>query len=186
MIEVNEQPTVHSGWGAPKAHSAPAEVREAVELWARANRGTHGAFVWNMVMNCWQAEFELKDDDPRMRDWKSGRLKVKPMERVTFHRQGRDANGKPTPHWFSVPLEDLGVQGVINWLDEGNTWSGTGRYRSFDAACKAADEHNEGLRAMIAREAEANAGLRARDDRKRLLGTPWTTVPADISAQQEK
>lgn len=180
MIEVNEQPTIHSGWGAPRAHSAPVDVREAVELWARQNRGTHGTVVWNTVMNCWEIQFELKAEDPRMKAWRDGKLRVKPMEPVFLHRQKRAADGTPTPHWEGVPLEELGVSGVLRWLDEGNTWSGQGRYRSFDQACKAADDHNEALKGMIAKEAEINAGLRARDDRKRILKTPWTTVPANL------
>ena len=180
MIDVTEQPTIHSGWGAPRAHSAPVDVRDAVELWARQNRGTHGTIVWNQVMNCWEIQFELKPDDPRMKSWRDGRLRVKPMEPVFLHRQKRSANGTPTPHWECVPLEELGVSGVLRWLDEGNTTSGTGRYQSFDAACKASDAHNEALKAKIQQVAEENAGLRARDNRKRLLKTPWTTVPADL------
>lgn len=186
MIDVNEQPTVHTGWGAPRAHSAPVDVREAVELWARQNRGTHGTIAYNQLMKCWQVNFDLKDDDPRMKAWRDGRLRVKPSEPVYLHRQAKNADGSVcSPHrWEGVPIEDLGVSGVLAWLDEGNTWSGTGRYQSFDAACKAADDHNAALKAKIAKEAEINAGLRARDDRKRLLKTPWTTVPANIT--QEK
>lgn len=186
MIDVREQPTVHTGWGAPRAHSAPVDVRDAVELWARQNRGTHGTIVWNQVMNCWECLFELRHDDPRMKAFRDGKLKVRPMEPVYLHRQKRDKHGKITPYWEAVPLEELGVSGVLRWLDEGNTWSGTGKYRSFDAACKASDAHNEELRSILEREAEQNAGLRARDERKRLLQTPWTTVPADISAPTEE
>lgn len=184
MIGVTEQPTVHTGWGAPKGAPAPVDVREAVELWARANRGTHGSIAWNPVMNIWQINFDLKDDDPRMRAWRDGKLKVRPSEPVYLHRQVRGEDGRAK--WVAVSLEELGVSGVLNWLDEGNTWSGTGKYPNFDAACRAADDHNENLRAMIHREAEQNAGLRARDERKRLLKTPWATVPADISALPEK
>jgi hypothetical protein len=180
VVGVNEQPTIHAGWGAPKGAPAPLDVREAVELWARANRGTHGTIAWNPLMNCWQVNFDLKDDDPRMKSWRDGKLKVKPSEPVYLHRQKKNKDGTPTPYWEAVPLEELGVSGVLRWLDEGNCWSGTGRYASFDAACKAADDHNEMLRAKIAKEAEINAGLRARDERKRLLKTPWTTVPAQL------
>ena len=177
MIDIREQSTIHTGWGAPKVGGAPPEIAEAVELWAREHRGTHGKIVWNAVMKCWEIQFELKPDDPRMKRWRDGKLRVKPVEPVYLHRQ-KMVDGRPAPHYEGIPLEELGVEGVLAWLDEGNTWSGRGRHKSFDAACKAADAHNERIREMITKEAEENARLRARDERKRILGTPWTTVPA--------
>ena len=85
--------------------------------------------------------------------------------------------------WIHKALDEGVAREKVTPQQKDSTLANFSSASSVEAACKAADRHNEGLRETIEREAEQNAGLRARDERKRLLGTPWTTVPANITQE---
>ena len=156
-------------------HAIPHELRDEVEMWARENRGTHGSVVWNPILGCAEVRLELRDSDPRMAAWRGGSLKNKPCETVFLHRQEEEG-----VHWKGIPLDELGVEFVRKWLDAGNMWSGRGRHKSLDSACKAADQHNTDLDNWMAEEAVENARLNARDNKRQVLDLPLVAVPANL------
>jgi hypothetical protein len=159
----------------------PYEIRDAVELWAR-EWGRHGNIEWKPQMNCAVIEFTLRGDDPRLRAYQEGQLKHEPKECVFLHYQPTLDDGSKSVHYMPLNLEDLGVSGVIEMLNRGNTWSGCGEYKSFKDAAQKMGEYNDKLKNQIKSAAIADARLRARDDRRHVLGVPFVSVPQNIGA----
>lgn len=163
---------------APGRPVAPWEIADAVTAWARDNGREGARLVWSAPMKCWCIEFDLKADDPRMAGWRDGRLKRKPVETVVLHKQkGTSA------HFEAMDLEQMGASGIRALLDEGNLWSGTGKYPGgLMEAVKAVEEKNDRVRAEFERVAVENARLRARDERSWVTGTPRVSVPDNIES----
>lgn len=172
MIQVSSRAPAWAHDRDPAA--VPWDIREEVELWAR-EQGRHAKIVWNATLACYEILLDLMAGDPRLEGWQAGRLKQEPKESIFLHRQ-EEAGGP----FVGVNIHELGASGVRNWLDEGNLLSGTGRYASLDVACKAADRHNEELKAMIEKTAVENARLNARDNKRMLFGNPLVSVPETL------
>lgn len=143
-------------------------------MWAREH-GSHAKIVWNTLMQCAEIQFDLKPGDPRLKGWQEGRLPFEPKESVFLHRQA--GPGEP---YKAVSLQDLGVSGVIKWLDEGNLLSGRGRHAGLDAACKAADRKNQELEAAMERAAVENARDMAREHRREFFELPMVGVISNL------
>ena len=180
MISVRDRGGSLTSFGAVRAGGVPWQYQEAVELWARQNRGTHARMAWNPVLRCVEIQFELKPDDPRMKGWQEGRLKMKPVESVFLHRWD-----KAKKAYVAIPLEELGVSGLEALLDKGNLWSGRGEYRGLMEAVKAADEHNQKLERQVEEASIEAARLRARDERRWLQGAPVVSVPTNLENGSE-
>lgn len=158
----------------------PHDIRDAVELWARQNRGTHGKIAWNLALNCAVIDFELRANDPRMKAYQDGRLKHEPKESIPLHFQ-KEGGGR----FFPINLMELGVSGIITLLDKGNTWSGTGEYPNMMKAIGAAERGNEQMKESIRAAARDNARDRYRDQRRQILGLPFVNVPDNIGAKAD-
>lgn len=167
-------PTHLTTWGSTREGSVPWDWADAVEVWAR-EQGRHGRLVWNTVLRCYEAQIDLKDADPRLLAWQQGKVRQKPVESVFFHRQD-----KPGGPWVAMDLQQMGPSGIRKYLDEGNLWSGRGRYRNLMEACRAADDHNQRLEAIMAEAAEQGARDNAREHRRQLFDLPLVSVPANV------
>ena len=160
--------------------SIPWDIKDAVELWAREKRGTHGKIEWNTVLNCAVIDFDLKADDPRMRAYQEGRLKHEPKESIPLHYQKE--GGGP---FYPINLAELGVSGLMEMLDRANTWSGRGEFKSTMAAIAATERKNDALKQSIRDAARDNARERAKDMRRQIFGLPVVSVPENIGAKAD-
>lgn len=163
-------------------HSIPHEIRDAVALWAQ-QWGRRGTIAMNHALRCPVIELSLKADDPRMKAYQEGRLKHEPTECIPLHYQRTEADGSKSVHYFPLDLADLGVSGVLELLDRGNTWSGRGEYGSFKEAAQIMGEHNDKLRNMIKEAAVQEGRDRARDMRRQVFDLPLVSVPGNIGAR---
>lgn len=154
----------------------PWDIQEEVELWAR-EIGRHAKIVWNPVLACPEVQIELKDGDPRLKKWQAGDAKRphKPVESVWLHRWNEEAG-----HYEPMDLGQMGASGVRAHLERANMWSGRGRHRDLYSAAKAADEHNEQLKAEMRKAAMDNSRDMAKDRRRDVLGIPLVTVQDDL------
>lgn len=160
----------------------PYEIRDAVELWAR-QWGRHGTITMNHALRCPVIELSLRGDDPRLRAYQEGRLKHEPKECIPLHYQQPMPDGSKSVHYSALSIADLGVSGVLEILDRGNTWSGTGEYKGFKQAAQVMGEHNEKLKQQIKAAAIDEGRLRARDMRRQVFGLPLVSVPDNIGAK---
>jgi hypothetical protein len=151
----------------------PYEFRDAVELWAR-QYGRHAKIGYNIFMRCPVVEITLKPEDPRMRAWRDGKLRVEPTEAVPLHYQ--PSEGAP---YQPMNLDMLGVSGLIEMLEKANTWTGRGEYSSMREAVQVVErrnvEHREQMRNAI-RQASVERGR----DLDNYMMRAFTTVPANI------
>lgn len=150
----------------------PWDIREEAELWAR-ERGRHATVSWSRPMNCLVVSLDLKPGDPRLEGWISGRLKVEPREDIFFQR-------RKGVHLVGIPMGELSASFVRNYLQEGDLWSGRGRYNGLDAACKAAADHNERLSQKMKEAAVEDARQNARDHRRQVFDLPLVSVATDL------
>lgn len=171
---------VAAPWMAPSTGRViPYQFADAVEMWAR-ERGRHARIGWNSATNCAVIDFTLRADDPRMRAWQEGKLRFEPKESVLLHYRKCDSKGVESGPYIAMDLEQKGVSGIIDMLNEGDVLSGTGKYRDMQEAVQAVERNNERLRATMREAAVENARLRARDDRRRVAGLPLVSVPENI------
>lgn len=162
--------------------AVPYEISDAVELWAR-QWGRHGTITFNHALRCPVIEFTLRPDDPRMKAFQEGRLKHEPKECIPLHYQRTEPDGTKSVHYFALNLEDLGVSGVLELLNRGNCWSGTGEYKSFKEAAQVMGEHNDRLKKQIKDALVVEGRMRARDMRRQVLDLPLVSVPDNIGAK---
>lgn len=142
---------------AGEAPSAPPEVAEAVELYAREGGRTGSVRYVPYPVNAWEARFSLKPNDPAMRAWQEGRAAEPPMETVLFVEPNPDngkrksfvSNGRRIAYvdgpFRAIDIRQLGPSGVRNFLQKGNTWSGRGEFASQEAAVDAAKASNDAM-----------------------------------------
>jgi hypothetical protein len=142
----------------------PVAIADAVELWAR-NRGRHATLVWSDTCNHWQVRITYRDADARLRS-------EEPYEKVDLLRSGRirKPDGSFMPGLVGMDLEQEGVQGVLDKLNEGSV--GTGRFASHDEAVRYAADHNRGIREKVRSDAHEDNRHFARIEKRRFTGTP--------------
>lgn len=117
----------------------PVEIADAVELWAR-QQGRHGRLFWQPVMKCFCIEFTLKPDDPRRKAWQEQTVKLEkePTESVPLNTW--DPEKKRHRAWN---LEQIGVEGIVQYLDKANMMSGRGEHKDMWAALQAVEQRNK-------------------------------------------
>jgi hypothetical protein len=162
--------------------SIPYQITDAVELWAREH-GRHGS-VRRDPRGFAVIELSIKDDDPRMKGWREGKLKSKPVDKVPllYQKTFRDQYGKEqrSPRYSPIDLEELGVSGVLEILNRGNLASGTGEWRDLMQCVQSVAAKNDALKDSIMRAARDNARARAREIVRD--AAPKSFVAANISA----
>lgn len=161
-----------------EAPRAPAAVQEAVEVWARGS-GRHARVEWVPLLACWAVLIDRKAGDPALRMEHEGlinpemanegfrdylltcsRYEVVPLQEPAGEDQGYTAYG----------LEELGAEGVVAFLQQRDTWSGRGEYRSLEVSIQATRDRNTAHRERMERDAIQGAREDARDIRSQLLG----------------
>lgn len=158
----------------------PVEIADGVELWAR-QQGRHARLFWHPIMSCWCIEFELRDDDPRLRKWQDQTIKLdsKPTESVPLHSWNPKTN-----RYEAWDLEQRGVTGIIEHLDKANLLSGRGEHNTLWEALTAVEAKNEANRQKWKKYAGEGGREHASYIRRRLLGNmPLVSVPANIGAR---
>jgi len=153
---------------------APYEFREAVELYARKS-GRHGEIAFHPLLGCYVVHLSLKPDDPKLKAWREQRVGAEPKESICLHYQP-----KPGAPYEAIDLAQLGPSGLVRMLEEADTWSGTGKYRSMQEAVQAHEHHNRALKESIRAAARDNARMRGRDRDQYLK--PKVAVSADLNA----
>lgn len=181
---------------------APPEFADAVETYAR-QYGRHATMRFlPFPLNCWVIEFTLKANDPALLAWREGRLKEEPKEVVHLWefvpakpkgrepvevkqlRQQAVKAGTRLDRYVGYKLSDLGVSGVVAFLEKGNTW-GRGRYASHEAAVKEQMDKKAEADVLVAAEAKQNAIDRGMEQRRQALKIPYLGVGIDLKKGPE-
>ena len=162
--------------GARQQRRAPLEFQDAVELHFRKS-GRHANVVWIPEPVCqWQIRITLRSADPVLAAWKAGELEEEPVETVEimYYDEGLGL-------YVGYELDELGVSGLTEMLEKGDTWSGQGRFSSIQDALtwqvKNQRDTHERLRNAMRDEAMAVG----RAVRKRVSGEPVLPVGIDLS-----
>ena len=160
---------------------APVEFADAVELYARQH-GRHATMKFvRPPVNCWVVEFELKAADPRLKAAQA-QLTETPKEIVYVWREERGKNWmKDKPRFVGYKLDELGVTGLIAFLEKTNTW-GRGEYKSHEAAAKDQADKAESSRERLAETHRKEAVARGMDQRRQALDIPFLPVGVDLNA----
>ncbi|GEM_PF-2729007 len=163
--------------GGARRRRAPLEFQDAVELHFRKS-GRHANIVWIPEPVCqWQIRITLRSDDPVLAAWKSGELDEEPVEtvEVTYYDDGLGL-------YVGYELDELGVSGLTEMLEKGDTWSGQGRFGSIQDALtwQVRNQRDTQERLRNAMRDEAMAVGRA--VRKRVTGEPVLPVGIDLSS----
>lgn len=158
--------------------TAPAEVRDAAEVWARG-QGRHADVHFHPQFRCWAIELSLPSNHPQLRMWKEGTLKQPsaPTETVLLREWDVDAGA-----WAPRNIMEMGPSGVTTMLEKANVMSGRGEYPSLVAACEAIGEEN----ARVRRDASQHIYDVGREigavARRGSLGLPQVSVVADLKS----
>ena len=168
---------------------APAEYRDAVELFAR-QYGGHGDVIWiPNPGNVWQARLELAPNDPRR--------KAQEFESVLLHRfvspQGREWNdpkvrdrlrkdrfNRPVPGYVSYELDEIGVERLTDFLERGSLLSGRGEFTSAEDALRVVMQQNAQVSGTRFKDAKDQAMQRSEAYRRSLLKIPYLPVGIDL------
>lgn len=125
---------------------APLAFQEAVQLWGRRS-GRNARLVWvsphervyddekkqfidiHGGLACWAVQLDCRPGDPSLKAWQEGRSKqaAPPTESVLLI-EWKDGQYVP------MKLDDYGVNGIVSFLEQGDTWSGRGQFNSLAEA----------------------------------------------------
>ena len=184
--------------GQRELPQAPTEFKDAVELYARES-GRHGIlqFVptefWNgeIVNGTWRARFTLRDSDKRLSISQEGRGEA-PTEDVWFHvlnpKEGElipAGHGRREREYRPVSLQELGVAGMVTWLERGNMWSGRGEYQSLEEQAKRAMEANNEMRLKHRADEKEQSRWEQRDKRRWRFKIPFLPIGIDLREKHE-
>lgn len=153
--------------------SIPPDVRDEIILWFR-EQGRMASVHWNEVMRCAEVRVRFRDDDPRMKAFRDGRVRLD-YDPVWLHHE--------TKHGLvGYNLTELGASGVRNLLDQGNLHSGRGEYRDLYESIKAVHARNEKLQDEIKKAALEGVRERSHLKRRAILQLPQVPVGIDLKS----
>ena len=167
---------------------APSAFQEEVELWARGS-GRHAKLHY-APNGTWFVRISLKSDDGRLSMYQMG-LASEPMgEDVWLHlpneHEGKVINGVRQGPYIPIDLEQLGVSGLREFLDKGDTWSGRGEYLSLIDQFRKVDEANEQARRRTREWHKEESRHEMRQSRRFRLKIPFLPVSVDLRASKDK
>ncbi len=172
------------------AQRVPAEIQEAIQEWVTDHfeDGRESRCAWNVNDGCYQILTDTSSDDPRMQHWQAGLWPHRPVMVLNLRKYGcgscgrlveDDAShcpscGKTMGHtekarvqrWISIDVRELGVGGVVNWLDRTNLASGRAGFTDIMQVMMAHERQQVGRYGEIRAEIDANTRLRTRDAMK--------------------
>lgn len=189
MLTAGVRPTFKVGRQTDRR--VPAEYADAVELWAREHGG-HATLKWLPdPMNCWVVRLSLRPGDPRaatsepwenvyLHEWKTPEwwAKHKPGL-LKRHQKTNRVRGAS----YAYELDELGVQGLRDFLDRGNLLSGRGEFRSAEAAGRAQVEKFRTEKHRRRRSMRDDAKHDALMKRRHLFKIPF--IPVGIEFNKE-
>lgn len=150
----------------------PPEFAEAVELYARKHE-RHGTLEFVPPINSWVVKLTPRSADPMAKLFNAGAEEA--VEMVQLWRW--DPKQK---QYVGYTLDELGVSGLVGFLEKGNTW-GRGEVKSHTDAL---NRHMAG-QAKASEKAEADARQNAVDRgmeyRRQILEIPYHTVGVDLA-----
>jgi hypothetical protein len=166
--------------GRTGRRTPPVEFADAVELWARGF-GKHAKLEWSPALRYWRVLITLNPNDPR------NQLEGEAHEAVDLLKPGEVTNpvtGRGYPGLVPQTLDELGVQGLIDLLNETNLERG--RYRSAEEAFKDQREKRIANEDRLRRSLRDDAGHAARRTYRQVTGAPFAPVGVDITAAPAK
>ncbi len=171
-----------------KYPTAPFEIQEAVELWAREQGRT--ATMKFSPTGTWFVRLSLRCNDKRMLLYQQGVTAEPPCEDVWFHipnpREGKVVGGVKQGPYIPLDIYHLGVSGVREFLEKGDTWSGRGEFLSLVDHLHKVREENEVKRVSNRAEHKEASRYEQRERRRFRFKIPYLTVGVDIRADKNE
>ncbi len=149
---------------------APQDFADAVELYAR-RFGRHGRMYFVEILNVWVVE--LKQDE----FWADGHIAEEPTEIFYLYRPPTPAEKSLGAPNIGYTLEELGVNGMINYLEQTNTLTGRGEHGSQVAAAMAQLEQQRVGTEKVVADIKTEAIYKQQQKRKLVEGVQqkgWT------------
>ena len=176
-----------------RSRKAPAEIRDGVELWARKHGRTGDVKWYDAPMNCWAVRLGYRPNDPRARDgskhevvflheWKSAEWWA---ENDSMRARRHHRTNRIMPAYRAFDLDELGLGGVIEFLDRGDLLSGRGEFSSAAEAGRVQVEKFRDEKHRRRREAQDNAAYRAKHDRRKFLNIPLIGVGIEFTPKEK-
>ncbi len=167
---------------------APSAFQEEAELWARGS-GRHAKLHF-APNGTWFVRVSLKSDDGRLRLHQMG-LADEPMgEDVWLHlpnpHEGKVIGDVRQGPYIPIDLEQLGVSGLREFLDRGDTWSGRGEYLSLVDQLRKVEETNEEVRVRHRAFHKEESRHEMRQSRRFRLKIPFLPVEFDFERAKNK
>lgn len=164
----------------------PPEIDEEVKLWARKS-GRDATMHFVPGYGCWFARLSLRCNDKRLLAYQRGEAPEPPTEDIWFHRPVTPEEVKKGAHPVSfVPLDihQMGVSGVREFLERGDTWSGRGEHRSLEDLRDKTSKHNEVVKEKNRADAREEVVKMAMDTRRTRLKIPFHRVGIDLREEK--
>lgn len=157
-----------------EAFPAPQDFADAVELYAR-QFGRHGRMYFVEVLNVWVVELKIGEF------WSSGTVAEEPSEIIYLYRPPtREEQYLGVPN-IGYTLDELTVQGMLDYLAQTNTLTGRGEYASqYDAAMAQMEKQRVGVEKLVS-DAKSEAIYKQMHDRKQKLGVQSEPVGIDFT-----
>lgn len=160
---------------------APADISDAVIVWAR-NQGRRSRGVeWDQEHNCFVIRMTRRMEDPIHKARQEGRVSEDDTYE-TIYLQGwvwtdqKNGKGKFLPY----DLNMYGPSGIIELLDRGNMATGRGEYASLQQYISATVARNKDKKEAWKRQAEDQARETANRFRRKVLNLPMVPVNAGL------
>jgi hypothetical protein len=167
--------------GEVDACPPPPEFADAVETYARRS-GRHGTLKFVPVLRCWVVQLSLKATDPALAGWQAGKLDEQPMEPVYLWREPTPVERlKGAKGFVGYNLDELGVTGLIEFLEKTDTFSGRGQYASHTEAAADQAYKGEKAREKLQNDAREHARDVAEDRRRQINAIPFLPVGIDFT-----
>lgn len=178
----------------PEYPTAPPEFQDAVELWARKS-GRHARLTFvptefqegRTVNGTWLVRIDLRENDPRLSLYQDGKMPEKPTEDVWIHRSNpKEGKIKPNTHgrreqpFIPISIQQLGVSGLIGFLEKGDTWSGRGKYSSLEDQLQKVRKQNRERRHAFREQMKLENRMEQAQKRRQVLGIPLVPVGIDL------
>lgn len=156
----------------------PHEIQDAVELWAR--KSDRHAKMHFIPQGGFFVRITLKSDDPRMRSYQEGLVPDPPGEDVWFHTPRGDGG------YNCFDVREMGIEGVKEFLERGDTWSGRGEYDSLIEQQKKVSEANAAAKGKLKAFEKEESRKEQRSKRKFRFGEAVVNVLTDIGSKADR
>lgn len=166
--------------GAPVA---PADLSDAVILWARGQGRRSRGVEWDADIGCFVIRLSRREDDPIHEARRQGRISEQDaMETVELRGWVWTDEAKGQGRFLPYDLEQFGPSGLVEMLDRGNVATGRGEYTSLQHYIGATVARNRAKKEAWKRQAEDQTRETANRYRRTILGLPQVPVTANLKA----